>query len=139
MGFGLEVDARLTAELNRPHVPLAGQMSGIPGYPCYRTVQEAYAAAAALAAAHPQLATWIDVGDSWERTQDPTQGHDLMVLRLTNAAVSGPKPRLFVIGSIHAREYAPAEEAWVAHFYGVGNESFSGSRGPQKAICPARA
>jgi hypothetical protein len=33
----------------------------------------------------------------------------MMVLRLTNSAISGPKPKLFVAGAIHSSEYAIAE------------------------------
>jgi carboxypeptidase T len=108
-GFRVEVDARLTEQLNRPNEPLAGQTEGIPGYPCYRTVEETYATAQAIAAAHPNLATWTDIGDSWEKFNNPTIGYDMMVLRLTNAAIAGPKPKLFVMGAIHAREYTTAE------------------------------
>jgi PKD repeat protein/murein tripeptide amidase MpaA len=114
-GFRVEVDAQLTAELNRPRLRLPGQTAAIPGFPCYRTVEETYATATAIVTAHPTLASWIDIGDTWEKitvTQPITQdlpGYDLMVLRLTNAAVPGPKPKLFVMSSMHAREYPPAE------------------------------
>jgi hypothetical protein len=114
LGFRLELDLARTAELVTPHVALEGQVAGIPGFPCYRTVEETYAAAAALAAAHPDLATWTDAGDSWEKTTvtDPDlAGYDMRVLRLSNLALPGPKPKLFVLASIHAREYAPAELA----------------------------
>jgi carboxypeptidase T len=112
LGFRLELDAARTAELVAPHVALEGQVSGIPGFPCYRTVEETYASAAALAAAHPNLVSWIDVGDSWEKwTPGDAAGYDLHVLRLTNVALPGPKPKLFLLASIHAREYAPAELA----------------------------
>jgi carboxypeptidase T len=111
-GFEVEVDVRLTDALNRPNVRLQAQDAGIPGYPCYRTVEETLAAMAAIAAAHPELSTWIDAGDSWEKTTPGGgAGYDLMVLRLTNAATPGPKPRLFVASALHAREYAPAELA----------------------------
>ena len=110
-GFRLEIDERLTARLNQPNVRLVGQTAGIPGYPCYRTVEETLAAAQAIVAAHPHLATWTDIGNTWERTQDPAQGYDINVLRLTNSAVPGPKPKLFVMASVHAREYTPAELA----------------------------
>jgi hypothetical protein len=33
----------------------------------------------------------------------------MMVLRLTNSAISGPKPKLFMTGALHAREYTTAE------------------------------
>jgi len=86
-------------------------VQSIPGYSCYETVEETFADAEAIAAAHPQLAQWIDVGDSWNKTQGQG-GYDLRVLRLTNAAVAGvgggDKPRLFVNAAIHAREYTTA-------------------------------
>ena len=69
---------------------------GIPGFPCYRTVEETYASAQALAATYPQLAEWIDAGDSWQKTQNSAEGYDLLVLRLTNEQRSGAKPRLFI-------------------------------------------
>ena len=93
----------------QPGLVERNQTTGIPGYPCYRTVEETFATAEAIAAAHPNLATWTDVGDSWEKTQSPTAGWDLKVLRLTNAAVPGPKPILFLNCAIHAREYTTAE------------------------------
>jgi hypothetical protein len=109
-GFVPEIDALRTDELRRPRVPLPGQVNGIPGFLCYRTVEETYAAAQALTVSYPQLATWIDVGDSWEKSQGGgPPGYDLMLLRLTNAATPGPKPRLFVNAAIHAREYTTAE------------------------------
>ncbi len=110
LGFRVEVDEKLTAQLLQPRVKLPGQVSGIPGYPCYRTVEETYASATQIVADHPNLAAWIDIGDSWEKTQPGgLPGYDLMVLRLTNAAIPGPKPKLFAMTAIHAREYATAE------------------------------
>ena len=109
LGFEVEIDARLTAALLKPSPAHPWQVNGIPGYPCYRTVEETFAAAASLAVARPDLATWIDAGDSWEKTQSSSAGYDLGVLRLTNAAVPGPKPALFVMAAIHAREYTTAE------------------------------
>lgn len=109
-GFRVEIDAALTAQLRRPNVLLPGQVSGIPGYPCYRTVEETFATAADIVSAYPQLAEWVDVGDSWEKTSPGgNAGYDLMVLRLTNHATPGPKPKLFMMTSVHAREYTPAE------------------------------
>lgn len=109
-GFEIEVDQRLTAQLSQANTPLPGQTAGIPGYPCYRTVEETYAFAQSIAMTYPDLAEWIDIGDSWEKAQQGGEpGHDLMVLRLTRSAVPGPKPRLFVMGAAHAREYATAE------------------------------
>ncbi|MCU0304341.1 MAG: hypothetical protein MUC56_09830 [Thermoanaerobaculales bacterium] len=117
LGFSVEIDEARTAELCAPRDRLDGQTEGIPGYPCYRTVEETFAAAQALVAARPDLASWVDVGDSWEKTTPGgAPGYDMMVLRLTNDAVAGTppagfagKPRLFVTSAIHAREYTTAE------------------------------
>ena len=124
-GFRVEIDASLTTQLRRPNVMLPEQVAGIPGYPCYRTVEETFATAVTIATEYPDLATWVDIGDSWEKTAaGGNPGYDLLVLRLTNEAIPGPKPKLFVMSSIHAREYTPAElntrfaEYLVAH-YGV--------------------
>jgi hypothetical protein len=82
-------------------------MESVPGYPCYQTVEETFAFAEALAANYPDLATWTDVGNSWEKSAG-LDGYDMMVLRLTNSAIPGPKPKLFATGAIHAREYTTA-------------------------------
>jgi PKD repeat protein len=109
-GFRLEIDEGQTAKLNAPRVPLANQGGGIPGFPCYRTVEETYATAAAIATNYPTLAEWIDVGDSWEKlTPGGLPGYDMMVLRLTNESITRPKPKLFITSAIHAREYTTAE------------------------------
>lgn len=95
----------------------------IPGFPCYRTVEKTYADLASLATAHPQLARWIDVGDSWDKiTEDGPPGYDIQVLVLTNQKISLPKPKLFIVSAVHARELATAEtvarfaERLVAHY-----------------------
>ena len=73
-------------------------------------MEETFAAAQGIVSAHPNLAQWIDIGDSWEKiTAGGDPGYDLMVLKLTNQAVPGPKPKFFAMSSVHAREYAPAE------------------------------
>jgi hypothetical protein len=110
LGFVPEVDTALTARYTRPRVPLPGQTEAIPGFPCYRTVEETFAAAQALVLAHPDLATWMDTGDSWEKTAaGGLPGYDMMVLRLTSSSTPSPKPALFINSAIHAREYATAE------------------------------
>ena len=112
-GFHYSIDEKRTEKYNRPFVRLKGQTGGIPGYPCYRTVEETLADGAALAAAYPGLAEWIDIGDSWEKvTPGGLAGYDLMVLRLTNTTNGIPsvdKPRLWVMGGVHARELVSPE------------------------------
>ena len=82
----------------------------IPGYSCYETVEETFAAGDGLIAAKPTLARWVDAGDSWLKTQG-AGGYDIRVLKLGNAAtdVAGvAKPKLFINSAIHAREYTTA-------------------------------
>ena len=109
-GYRVEIDLNRTITLNQPRVLLPDQTTGIPGYPCYRTVEETYATAQSIVNNHPTLAQWIDIGDSWEKVSSGGQaGYDLRVLKLTNQNTPGPKPKFFVMASMHAREYAPAE------------------------------
>lgn len=108
-GHRVEIDAARTAEIRRPWRPLPGQEAGIPGFPCYRTVDETYVDLAELATEHPGLAQWVDFGDSWEKLNGPAQGDDLFELVLTNADVEGPKAPFILIAAMHARELATAE------------------------------
>ncbi|MEP7356577.1 MAG: M14 family metallopeptidase [Anaerolineales bacterium] len=111
-GYRVEIDQARTALLRQPAQSPAGQASGIPGYPCYRTVEETYASLGQLAQDNPNLAEWIDIGDSWEKVAlGGGAGHDLYALVLTNHARPGPKPVFFLMAAIHAREYATAEIA----------------------------
>src|SRR5882672_1405750 len=49
-GYRVELDEAQTALANRPLTMAAGQAAGIPSFPCYRTVEETYAALAEIAA-----------------------------------------------------------------------------------------
>ena len=118
-GLSLEIDERMTEQLCAPREKLAGQVAGIPGYPCYRIVEETFADALALTVAYPDLAELIDAGDSWEKNAPGgLPGYDMLVLKLGNSAVPGTptgsdpphgKPRLLLTGAIHAREYTTTE------------------------------
>ena len=100
-GYLIEIDAEKTAELSGVRPALPGQVSEIPGYPCYRTVEETYDSMAQLAANHPNMARWIDIGDSWEKVMpDGSAGYDLLALVLTNNAIPGPKPAFFLMAEI---------------------------------------
>jgi hypothetical protein len=123
-GYRVEIDQAKTDLVNRPAQRLPGQEAGIPGYPCYRTVEETYAAMAQLAADHHDLATWQEIGDSWDKvTPGGPAGYDLYVLLLTNHARPGPKPKFFLMAAIHAREYTTAESAARFAEYLISNAS----------------
>jgi murein tripeptide amidase MpaA len=109
-GFHVQADPEWQPQ--QPPAPQAPasevQTSSIPGYPCYRTVEATYADAWRLARANPQLVTWLDIGNSWQKTAR-LGGYDIVVLRLTNRDVLGPKPVLLLNAATHAREYTTAE------------------------------
>ena len=105
--------------------------SGIAGFPCFRTVEETYADLSALAVAHPTLASWVDIGDSWEKDQDmgmtPGVGSDVYALVVTNFDNPAPKSPFIFLATTHAREYATAETAtrfaeMLVNGYGVDAE-----------------
>ncbi|MGK7953364.1 MAG: M14 family zinc carboxypeptidase [Xenococcaceae cyanobacterium] len=84
---------------------------GIPGFSSYRTVEETFDDFAKLAEENPDIASWVDIGDSYDKvTPGGPEGYDIYAIELTNKN-SGieDKPTLYVEGSIHAREYTPAE------------------------------
>lgn len=99
--------------------------SSIPGFSCYRTVEETYSTMDDLVASYPALASIVDIGDSWEKTEPGgNPGYDLRVIKITNSSIPGPKPKLFAISSIHARELTPAElntrfAEYLLHNYGT--------------------
>jgi len=111
MGFTVEFDNEETENFELLLTSSQDQIQTIPGYSCYRTVEETYATAANLAASYPDLASWFDVGDSWERSVGQPDGYDLFILKLTNKSIPGDKPKLFITAAIHAREYTTAELA----------------------------
>jgi carboxypeptidase T len=99
----------------------------IPGFSCYETVEETFSQAQAFATNQPSLATWIDVGDSWEKNTG-LGGFDISVLKITNSAIAGPKPKLFVNSAIHAREYTTAPlnlefARWLLNGYGTNADA----------------
>lgn len=97
----------LTDDEDSTSEPAAHGIEKIPEYNCYETVQGTFDTAQHIAETYPNLAAWFDIGDSWEKING-LGGSDLMVLKLTNAAISGVKPVLFINSAIHAREYATA-------------------------------
>ncbi len=109
-GLDVKLDDELTRHYaDRSRASLDG-VNAIPSFPCYRTVEETFSSAQAMVNAYPALATWSDQGDSWLKTQS-LGGYDMHVLKLTQSAVTGPKPIVFITSAVHAREYTTAELA----------------------------
>lgn len=111
-GHSIFLDEEMTSLIQHEIQELPGQTSGIPGFPCYRTVEETFASMESLAASYPHLAAWVDIGDSWEKwSTSGSQGYDILSLVLTNKTTPSPKPKLLLTAAIHAREYVTAELA----------------------------
>lgn len=113
-GLRVEVDEYATSRMRAHQLAAtrAGGVQSIPGFACYRTVEETYEAMDAMAATAPGFASVIDIGPSWERSQDPQAGYEMRVLKLTNSAtdVDVPdKPAMVMLSALHAREYTTAE------------------------------
>ncbi len=85
--------------------------SAIPGFISYRTVEKTYEDLSALAEANSDIASWIDIGDSYDKvTEGGAEGYDIYAIELTNKNNGiEDKPTLYVEGAIHAREYTTAE------------------------------
>ncbi len=121
------VDQTMTAEFyaSQPATVNAANIDGIPGYACYRTVEETYASMTDLAAAYPMLVREVTIGESWRSVQSAgAEGYAMRGVVLTNQAAPGPKPIFFLMGAIHAREYTTAESAMrfaeqLVHGYGI--------------------
>lgn len=111
-GVNLTIDQVQTEKINLPQYSKPDQASGIPGFECYRTVDESFASLAAMSQDYQELAEQLDIGDSWEKTvPGGGAGHDLAVLKITNRNITTEKSKFFLLGAIHAREYATAEVA----------------------------
>ncbi len=132
LGVDYRIDMATTSNMRTFYAEAFSESrSGIPGYACYRTVEETYATMDQLAAAHPTLAQVIDIGPTWQRTQNASQGYTMRVLRIGNSATDAAipdKPNMVVTSSIHAREYAPAEVStrfaeWLLDNYGTDAEA----------------
>jgi carboxypeptidase T len=99
-GWRLEVDQAETDGLN----------ALLPA--CYRSVERLEEDLQGWADSYPALTELTDIGNSWEKaTPGGNAGYDLWMVRLTNEAIPGPKPRFFLMANIHGREVATAESA----------------------------
>lgn len=108
----------------RPGEP---EPQSIPGFSCYETVEETFAVGDMLIATNTALASWAVAGSSWLKTQG-AGGYDMKVLKLTNSAIGGDKPKLFINAAIHAREYTTAPlvlefARWLVNGYGTNADA----------------
>jgi hypothetical protein len=105
--------------------------STIANYPCYKNLQGSFAWMDAMvlkAATITGLSvTKLDIGNSYLKTANSTQGYDIWALKITgNAAGVATKGILFMMSGLHAREMTPPELAsrWVETLIiGYGNNA----------------
>ncbi|HEX5124920.1 MAG TPA: M14 family zinc carboxypeptidase [Rhodanobacteraceae bacterium] len=147
-GLAVTVDAGATARLQAANARVAAVRDrlahegkstvingtgydSIPGYECFRTVEGTYATMDDLVSAHPDIAAIDEIGPSWKKTQDSTQGYEMRAMHITNfatLATDPDRPKFAVYFSIHAREYTPAEigtrfSEWLVNNYGTDPEA----------------
>jgi hypothetical protein len=131
MGVRYEIDDAATTLLHDAEAQLAVAQA-IPGYSCYRTVEETWATMDVLASLQPTIAQVVDIGPTWEwQRSGGTQGHRMRVLRTNNPATDARytnKANVVVLSAIHAREYTTAEVAtrfaeWLIGGYGIDPEA----------------
>lgn len=85
--------------------------AGIPGFPCYRTVDETNRDLSAMAVARPELARWESIGQSWRAANGASGGEAIHALVLGNRNSPRERPPLVIMAAQHARELATAETA----------------------------
>jgi hypothetical protein len=121
---GFQEAMRSALQSGAPQRTTAGYPS-IPGYACYRTVEGAYQTMDDLVGAYPDLVEIHEIGPSWKKAQG-SGGYEMRALRITDlatAAAHPERPKFVAFGSIHAREYTPAElltrlAEWLVTEYG---------------------
>ena len=84
---------------------------------CYHTVEETFAIAESIESRNPNLASWIDIGDSWSGK------YDIMVLVLTNKSVTQDKPKVLITSGLHGSEMPSVELALRLAQYLIKNHS----------------
>lgn len=110
-GFQLNIHQQLYSEALKRQDKAWFGIKSIDGFACYRTVTETFTAMDDMESNYPDLVELVDIGDSWHKVNTGGHpGHDMQVVKITNK--NNPvadKPILYAMGSIHAREYPPAE------------------------------
>lgn len=118
----LEIEPDLTADLYQQmnyddganqQQRQAQDWDSIQGFSCYKSVQGTFDWMSFMvnrAAFKPNLSVTIaDIGNSYLKTQNSNNGHDILALKITGNSGATDKGILFVMSGLHAREYAPPE------------------------------
>jgi len=109
IGLEYRVDEKRTAALHRAAASAGTPGEGFPGFPCYRSSPEIVASLTTLASSYPDLVEVTDIGDSWQKQQDPLTGYDILAVKVSSDVVADPKPALVLTSGIHGRELTAPE------------------------------
>ncbi|MDR3202429.1 MAG: WxL domain-containing protein [Bifidobacteriaceae bacterium] len=112
--------AKALAAQNYPVPARLGDTEYPTYYGGYRTVAGYEAFLEDAADAYPELVELVDYGNTWNKVQNRSGGHDLLAVRITAGADSdgdwrdhtNAKPRFFLTGQAHAREVITSELTW---------------------------
>ena len=136
-GLTVTIDTAASAKLQAFYAKVAAAaangygIDSIPGFQCFRTVEETFQSIDDLVANHPDIVAIDDLGPTWKRIQNPDQGYEMRAMHITNFATlaSDPdRPKMAAYFSIHAREYSPGEigmrfAEWLVDNYGTDPEA----------------
>jgi carboxypeptidase T len=90
----------------------AADRQGVPGFECYRTVDETYEDLAALAETYPHLARWEPIGETWQyQDSGGAKGDQIHALVLGRQDSPYHQAPMLVMAAQHARELTTAEIA----------------------------
>jgi hypothetical protein len=98
----------------------AANYDTIDGHPCFRNLDGITQSMFDLVAAHPGLASYSIIGESYLKATDSNNdeyevdqnGYDIYAMNITASGSmrgSGEKGKTLIISGVHAREYAPPE------------------------------
>ncbi|NEP61145.1 MAG: hypothetical protein F6K31_29895, partial [Symploca sp. SIO2G7] len=90
---------------------LPDDSGSIPGFSCYRTVDQTSADMQTLAEAFPDLAEIRDLGPTWQKQQGNPAGDTIKALVIANRASPHPQAPFVLMAAQHARELSTAEIA----------------------------
>ncbi len=101
----------------RPKIETLEERNLLTFYGGYRTATELIGVINAVETNYPAIVDVVDYGNSYSKNAGGVTtpggqfiaGYDLLALRITNKSIPGPKPVLFIMGGLHAREISTPE------------------------------
>jgi hypothetical protein len=125
--FDLKATLNLHQQINYvgPKVKSSSEYSKIAGFPCYKNLKGSFDWMNAMVKRSKSIpgltVTKTDIGDSWLKQQNSSQGYDIWVLKVTGMSaphssssssiesVTSPKAIFFIMAGLHARKFTPTD------------------------------